>query len=93
MCIDYRQLNKVTINNKYPLPQIENLFNHLQRVSYFLKIALRSGFHQLRLRGEDVQKMIFQIRYGHYEFLIMSFGVANALTASMDLLIGFLGNT
>ena len=76
MCIDYRQLNKVTIKNKYPLPRIDDLFDQLQGESYFLKIDLRSGYQQLRVRGEDIPNMDFRTRSGHDEFLVMSFGLA-----------------
>ena len=86
MCIDYHQLNKVTIKNKYPLPRIGDLFDQLQHASYFSKINLRSGYHQLRVRGEDVPKTAFRTRYGHYEILLMSFGLTNAPTAFMDLI-------
>ena len=68
MCIDYRNLNKVTIKNKYPLPWIEDLFDQLQGANYFFNIYLRSRYHQLRVRGEDIPKMAFQTRYDHYEF-------------------------
>ena len=81
-----RQLNKVTIKNKYPLPRIDDLFNQLEGASYFSKSDLRSGDHQLRVRGKVVPKMSFQTRYGHYEFLVMSFGLTNASTTFMDLM-------
>ena len=86
MCTDYRQLNKVTIKNKYPVTRIVNLFNQLQVASYFSKIELRSGYHQLRVRGEDIPKTAFRTRYGHYEFLVISFGLTNAPVVFMDLI-------
>ena len=85
-CIDYRQLNKVSIKNKYPLPQIDDLFDQLQWAKYFSKIDLRSRYHQLRVRGEDVPNMAFRTNYGNYEFLVMFFGLTNALAAFMDLM-------
>jgi hypothetical protein len=75
LCIDFRQLNKVTIKNKYPLPRIDDLFDQLKGVIIFLKIDLRSGYHQVRIKEEYINKTIFIIRYGHHEFTVVSFGL------------------
>lgn len=86
MSIDYLQLNKVTIKNKYSLSRIDDLFNQLQGTSYFSKIDLRSSHYYLRVRGCDISKTTFKTRYGHFEFQVMSFGLTNSLTTFIDLM-------
>ncbi|GJW68996.1 putative reverse transcriptase domain-containing protein [Tanacetum coccineum] len=86
MCIDYRELNKLTIKNRYPLPRIDDLFDQLQGSSVNLKINLRSGYHQLRVRDEDIPKIAFRTRYRHYEFQVMPIGLTNAPAVFMDLM-------
>nr|GEX35302.1 putative reverse transcriptase domain-containing protein [Tanacetum cinerariifolium] len=86
ICIDYRELNKLTVKNRYPLPRIDNLFDQLQGSSVYSKIDLRSSFHQLRVREQDVPKTTFRTRYGHYEFQVMPFGLTNIPAVFMDLM-------
>nr|GEW79334.1 putative reverse transcriptase domain-containing protein [Tanacetum cinerariifolium] len=86
MCIDYQELNKLTVKNRYPLPRIDDLFDQLQGSSVYSKIDLRSGYHQLSVREEAIPKTAFRTRYGHYEFQVMSFGLTNAPVVFMDLM-------
>ncbi|GJX43315.1 putative reverse transcriptase domain-containing protein [Tanacetum coccineum] len=87
MCIDYHELNKLIAKNRYPLPRIDNLFDQLQGLRVYSKIDLRSGYHQLRVREEDIPKTAFRTRYGHCEFQVMLlFGLTNAPTVFIDLM-------
>jgi len=83
LCIDYHELNKVTIKN-YPLPRINDLFDQLKSSKVFMKIDIKMGYDQLRIRAKDIKKTMFNTRYGHFEFLVMSFGLTNAYKHSWN---------
>jgi hypothetical protein len=86
LCIDYRQLNKITIKNKYPLPWIYDIFDQLKGARAFFKIDLRSGYYQMKIKDADVPNTAFKTRYGHYEFLVLPFGLTNAPALFIDLM-------
>jgi hypothetical protein len=92
LCIDFRQLNKVTVKNKYPMPRIDDFFDQLKDAKVFSKIDLRSGYHQVRIKDEDISKTTFRTRYGHYEFTVVSFGLSNAPVVFMCLMNGVFRN-
>jgi hypothetical protein len=88
LCIHFRQLNKVTVKNKYPLPRIDDLFDQLKDEKIFSKIDLRSRYHQVRIKEEDISKTAFRTRYGHYELTVVPFGLSNAPVVFMCLMNG-----
>jgi hypothetical protein len=87
-CIDFIQLNKVSIKNKYPLLRIDDLFDLLKDAKIFSKIDLRAGYHQVRIKDEDIRKTTFRTSYGHYEFTMVPFGLLNASIVFICLMNG-----
>ena len=85
LCIDYKQLNRVTVKNRYPLPRIDDLFDQLRGARAYSKIDLHTGYHQLRVRETDIPKTEFRTRYEHFEFMVIPFGLTNVPAAFMDL--------
>jgi hypothetical protein len=88
LCIDYCQLNKATIKNQYPLPTINDLFDKMKGTIIFSNIDLRSRYHQLQIKEEDIPKTIFKTIFGHYEFIVLTFGLTNAPSVFMSLMNG-----
>ncbi|GKC12479.1 putative reverse transcriptase domain-containing protein [Tanacetum coccineum] len=84
--LQVKELNKLTVKNGYPLPRIDDLFDQLQGSQFFSKIDLRSGYHQLRVHEDDIRKTAFRTRYGHFEFIVMTFGLTNGPSVFMDLM-------
>jgi hypothetical protein len=90
LCIDYCQLNKAMIKNQYPLSRIDDFFDQMKGVTVFSKIDLRSRYHLLRIKEEDIPKTTFKTRFGNYEFIVLPFGLANSLGVFMSLMNGVL---